>query len=77
MLKLTEITGMEGDVITLQDIFAYEKMGITEEGKVVGAFKTTGIRPKFADTLQTSGINLPANIFEPKAEYDIEEEEEE
>lgn len=76
LLKLTEITGMEGNVISIQDIFSYEKMGLTEEGKVVGAFKTTGIRPRFAEHLQTSGIHLPADVFEPKSEYDIEEDEE-
>ena len=77
LLKVTEVTGMEGDVIAIQDIFSYEKMGLTKDGKVVGAFKTTGIRPRFADTLATSGIKLPDNIFEPRSEYDIEEEEEE
>lgn len=64
MLKLSEITGMEGDVITMQDIFVFEKLGISEDGKVLGAFKTTGIRPRFADQLEASGVILPPDLFE-------------
>lgn len=73
IIKVTELSGMEDDVISIQDIFYYEKMGIREDGTVVGAFKTTGIRPKFAETLAASGIRLPANIFDPKSEIDTED----
>lgn len=62
--KVAEITGMEGDVITLQDIFVYEKLGITEDGRVMGVMRATGIPPKIAKQLKTSGISLPPNIFE-------------
>jgi pilus assembly protein CpaF len=63
VLKISEITGMEGEIVTMQDIFVFEKMGIREDGKVLGAFRATGIRPKFADQLETSGIELPPDLF--------------
>ncbi len=62
--RVAEITGMEGDVITMQDIFVFEKLGVSEDGRVLGAIRSTGIRPKFAEQLKTSGINLPAGVFE-------------
>jgi pilus assembly protein CpaF len=61
---VSEITGMEGEVITMQDIFVFEKLGITKEGKVVGRFRATGVRPKVAERMRASGIQLPANMFE-------------
>jgi pilus assembly protein CpaF len=61
---VSEITGMEGEVITMQDIFVFEKAGITKEGKVVGRFRATGVRPKCAERLRSSGILLPTNMFE-------------
>jgi pilus assembly protein CpaF len=63
VVKVTEITGMEGDVITMQDIFLFERQGIERDGKVVGAFRTTGVRPKFADTLAAAGIHLALDMF--------------
>jgi pilus assembly protein CpaF len=60
---LTEVQGMEGDVVTLQDIFVYEQTGRDENNKIVGRFKPTGIRPKFLDKLITNGIKLPNEIF--------------
>ena len=71
--QIVEITGMEGDAVSLQDIFTYEKVGVKENGDVLGSFKTTGIRPKFAEQLEASGIELPATIFEPKIEFDFVE----
>jgi pilus assembly protein CpaF len=62
--SISEITGMEGDVITMQEIFVFEKMGISQEGKVVGRFRATGVRPKCCERLKASGINLPADMFE-------------
>ena len=62
--NLAEVTGMEGEVVTMQDIFVYKKMGIGENGEVLGQFVPTGIRPKFAERLVTSGIHLPAEMFE-------------
>ena len=60
---LTEIQGMEGDVITLQDIFVFEQKGRDENGRVIGRFKPTGIRPKFMDKLINSGITVSNDIF--------------
>ena len=62
--NLAEITGMEGDVVTMQDIFIFRKRGIKENGEVVGNFMPVGIRPKFAERLAVSGINLPGSMFD-------------
>jgi pilus assembly protein CpaF len=61
---ISEITGMEGDVITMQDIFVFEKMGVTQDGKVMGRFRATGVRPKCAERLRAAGIHLPPDMFE-------------
>ena len=61
---ISEITGMEGDVITMQDIFTFEKLGLTQDGKVIGRFRATGVRPKVCDRLKASGIHLPSDMFE-------------
>src|SRR6202163_1844502 len=62
--SVSEITGMEGDVITMQEIFVFEKIGITQDGKVIGRFRATGVRPKCCERLKASGIHLPADMFE-------------
>jgi pilus assembly protein CpaF len=62
--SISEITGMEGDVITMQEIFLFEKMGVTQDGKVIGRFRATGVRPKCAERLRASGIHLPGDMFE-------------
>ena len=62
IVNITEVQGMEGDVIVMQDIFAFEQVGI-EAGKVVGQLKPTGIRPKFMDKIEAANIHLPPNIF--------------
>lgn len=61
--SITEITGMEGPMITMQDLFLYERQGYDENGKVRGKFKPTGIRPKFAEKLIGAGIRLPMDMF--------------
>ena len=61
---ITEITGMEGEVLTTQDIFIFERTGIGENGKVLGRFRATGIRPKCADRIVASGKPLPPEMFE-------------
>jgi pilus assembly protein CpaF len=61
---ITELTGMEGEVITMQDIFLFEKTGLRAEGKVCGRFRATGIRPKCSDRLAQAGFRLPADMFE-------------
>src|SRR5881398_51099 len=60
---MTEITGMEEDIVSMQDVFVFEKHGVSPDGRVIGAFTATGIRPKFADRLKASGINVPASWF--------------
>src|SRR6266478_3931887 len=62
--SISEITGMEGDVVTMQEIFVFEKMGITQDGKVIGRFRATGVRPKCCERLKMSGIHIPADMFE-------------
>ena len=61
---VTEITGMTGDVVAMQDIFIFEKLGIDVSGRVMGRFRATGVSPKFADRLKKAGIILPASVFE-------------
>src|ERR1700756_673340 len=61
---ISEITGMEEDVVSMQDVFVFEKQGVSPEGRTLGTFTATGIRPKFAEKLHASGIVLPANMFE-------------
>jgi pilus assembly protein CpaF len=61
---VSEITGMEGDVVTMQDIFAFRKRGIRDNGEVLGDFLPAGIRPKFAERLAVTGVLLPAAMFE-------------
>jgi pilus assembly protein CpaF len=61
---ITELTGMEGEVITMQDIFLFEKTGLRPDGKVSGRFRATGIRPKCSDRLAQAGFRLPADMFE-------------
>jgi pilus assembly protein CpaF len=63
VVSLQELTGMEGDVITMQEIFRFRRRGIDSEGNVIGEFEATGIRPKFADRLKSYGIELPADLF--------------
>jgi pilus assembly protein CpaF len=62
--NISEITGMEGEVITMQDIFLFERTGVNEKGKVLGRFRATGIRPKCSERLAAAGIPLPPQLFE-------------
>lgn len=63
IVQITEVQGMEGDVIITQDVFFFEQLGIDERGKVLGRFRSAGIRPKFVDRFEAYGIHLPADIF--------------
>lgn len=65
ILSIQEITGMEGDVITMQEIFCFEQTGVAPDGTVLGHFRATGIRPKFADRLQARGAPLADYLFDP------------
>jgi pilus assembly protein CpaF len=64
IVSVAEITGMEGEVVTMQDIFVFRKRGIRNTGEVIGEFAPTGIRPKFAERLLVTGIQLPVSMFE-------------
>ena len=63
VISISEIVGMEGDVITMQDIFVFERQGIDENEKVLGRYKSTGIRPRFAERLKAYGIDLSQLLF--------------
>ena len=62
--SISEITGMEGETITMQEIFQYERTGVDKEGTVIGRFRPTGIRPRFAERLKACGLQLPRVFFE-------------
>jgi pilus assembly protein CpaF len=68
--SIQEITGMEGDIITMQEIFVFEQTGVAPDGTVMGHFKATGIRPKFIDRLRVHGITLPDDLFDPTRIYE-------
>ena len=65
IVSVSEIVGMEQGTISTQEIFVYEKQGVEESGKVIGRFRPTGIRPTFLTQMMTSGVKLPAEIFNP------------
>ncbi|PJF09079.1 CpaF family protein [Pseudorhodobacter sp. MZDSW-24AT] len=65
MTSITEITGMEGDVISMQEIFRYERLGTEPNGKIIGRFNATGIRSAYSDRFRQWGYDLPASIYEP------------
>jgi len=64
LTAISEITGMEGETITMQEIFQFERTGVDSQGQVIGRFRPTGIRPRFAERLKTSGLQLPRVFFE-------------
>jgi pilus assembly protein CpaF len=64
LTQITEITGMESDVVSMQDLFVFEKQGVSSDGRVVGTFSATGIRPKFAERLKAVGFDLPVSMFD-------------
>jgi pilus assembly protein CpaF len=62
--SVSEITGMEGEIITMQEIFRFDKLGIGQEGRVIGRFVATGVRPKVCERLRAAGLQLPADLFD-------------
>jgi pilus assembly protein CpaF len=64
VVSFSEITGMEGNTIVMQDVFFFEREGIAPDGKVLGRFRATGVRPSFAKKLKLMGVDIPAGIFE-------------
>ncbi|NMG28612.1 CpaF family protein [Aromatoleum evansii] len=70
LMSIQEITGMEGDVITMQEIFTFRQTGISDTGAVQGHFTATGVRPHFADRLRSFGIRLPEDMFNPGRRFE-------
>src|SRR4051812_4001696 len=70
VVSLSELTGMEGEVVTMQEIFRFRQTGMSPEGQVIGKFEATGIRPRFLDQLMSHGITLSADLFRPDAKFD-------
>ncbi|NDZ15965.1 pilus assembly protein CpaF [Variovorax sp. WS11] len=67
--SIQEITGMEGEIISMQEIFAYRQTGVGAEGQVEGYFHATGVRPKFTERLRSFGVALPDALFDPTKQY--------
>jgi pilus assembly protein CpaF len=65
LVRVTEIVGMEEDVVTTQDIFVFEQEGIDKDGRVRGFHRATGVRPRFSERLERAGIHLPRELFDP------------
>jgi len=72
IMSITEVGSMEGDTITLQDLFVFEKCSLTPEGRVQGRFAATGIRPKFHEKMLAAGISLPADLFDSIVDIDTD-----
>jgi pilus assembly protein CpaF len=67
--SIQEVTGMEGEIVTMQEIFAFKQTGLSPDGKVQGYFQATGVRPKFSDRLRAFGAVLPDSMFDPSRQY--------
>ena len=67
MTSITEITGMEGDVISMQEIFCYQRVGLTPDNKIIGHFTAKGVRSHYAERFRIWGYDLPSSIYEPVA----------
>lgn len=67
--SIQEVTGMEGEVVTMQEIFGFKQTGLNPDGKVLGHFQASGVRPRFSDRLRAFGIVLPDAIFDPSRQY--------
>jgi len=65
IVSIFEVVGMEGDIVTMQEIFTFERQGVADDGRVLGRFRPTGIRPRFTERLQAWGIELPPGLFTP------------
>jgi len=70
IISLSELTGMEGEVVQMQEIFRYRQTGMSPEGQVIGKFEATGIRPRFIDQVMAHGVTLSADLFRPDAKFD-------
>jgi pilus assembly protein CpaF len=65
VLSISEVTGMEGDMISMQDIFTFRQTGTDDKGAVLGHFSATGVRPRFVERLRNFGIEVAENLFDP------------
>jgi len=70
LMSVSEITGMEGEVVTMQEIFRFRQTGMSADGTVQGRFEATGIRPRFLDHAISHGITLSPDLFRPDAKFD-------
>jgi pilus assembly protein CpaF len=70
LVSVSELTGMEGDIITMQEIFRFRQTGVGADGVVQGRFEATGIRPRFLEQVMAHGITLSADLFRPDAKFD-------
>lgn len=70
VVSVQEVSGMEGEVVTMQEIFTFEQTGVDQQGKVKGRFRATGIRPKFAEKFQAMGIQVPHELFDSTKVYE-------
>jgi pilus assembly protein CpaF len=70
LISLSEITGMEGDIITMQEIFRFRQVGVSSDGVVQGRFEATGIRPRFLEHVMAHGVTLSSDLFRPDAKFD-------
>ena len=77
MMSISEVLGMEGDMVTMQEIFCYKQEGVTANGNAYGSFWSTGIRPTFLEHLESSGAGISADIFERQALLSDADDEEE
>ena len=66
---ISELTGMEGDVVQIQDIIKYHRTGVDEDGRVIGEFRSTGIRPRFLSEISTIGLKVDMSIFDPTTRH--------
>jgi len=69
LVSLQELTGMEGDMIAMHEIFRYQQTGVDAGGRVIGHFGATGVRPRFADRLRMFGAAVPDAVFDPDRVY--------
>lgn len=72
IISIQELTGMEGDIINMQEIFTFKRTGVDRDGSVRGHFCATGVRPKFVERLQAFGINLPDSLYDPSVRYETD-----
>ncbi len=71
LMSIQEVTGMESDVVNMQEIFTFKRTGVDAEGRVKGYFCATGVRPQFSDRLQAFGLSVPERLYEPTVRFDV------